>query len=139
MKKKGEFRVRVIYADTDAMGIVYHANYIKWFEVGRAELMREIGVVYSELELSGYKLPVTRIGCHYFLPAKYDDVLVIKTEITSLKQASVRFDYVILDEKKERILAEGFTLHPFINKEGKVARVPRYIIDKINETTEGDL
>ena len=138
MKKKGEFRVRVIYADTDAMGIVYHANYIKWFEVGRAELMREIGVVYSELELSGYKLPVTKMGCHYLLPARYDDVLVIETEITSIKQASVRFDYVIRDEKKERILAEGFTLHPFMSK-GKVVRVPHYIVDKINEATKGDI
>lgn len=139
MKKKGEFRIRVIYADTDAMGIVYHANYIKWFEVGRAELMREIGIVYSELELSGYKLPVTKMGCHYLLPAKYDDVLVIETEITSLKQASIRFNYVIYDEKKERIIADGFTLHPFLNSEGKVVRVPHYIVDKINEATKGDL
>jgi len=107
LKKKGEFRVRVIYADTDAMGIVYHANYIKWFEVGRAELMREVGIVYSELEAAGYNLPVTKMGCHYLLPARYDDVLVIETEITSIKRASVRFDYVIRDEKKEQILAEG--------------------------------
>jgi len=134
LKKKGEFRIRVIYADTDAMGIVYHANYIKWFEVGRAELMREIGIIYSELEALGYKLPVTKIGCHYFLPAKYDDVLVIETEITSLKQASIRFDYVIRDEMKEKVLAEGFTLHPFINKDGKVARVPHDIADKIKDS-----
>ena len=133
LKIKGEFRVRVIYADTDAMGIVYHANYIKWFEVGRAELMREIGIIYSELELSGYMLPVTKIGCHYLSPAKYDDVLVIETAITNLRRASVRFDYIIRDEKKERVLAEGFTLHPFINREGKIVRVPRFIVDKIKE------
>ncbi len=139
MKKTGEYKIRVIYADTDAMGIVYHANYIKWFEVGRAELMREIGVVYSEIELAGYKLPVTKIGCHYLLPAKYDDVLNIETEITSIKQASVRFDYIIRDEKKEQILAKGFTIHPFINSDGKIVRVPRYILDKINEATKGDL
>jgi len=139
LKKKGEFRIRVIYADTDAMGIVYHANYIKWFEVGRAELMREIGIIYSELEALGYKLPVTKIGCHYLLPAKYDDVLNIETEITSIKQASVRFDYIIRDEKKEQILAKGFTIHPFINSDGKIVRVPRYILDKINEATKGDL
>ncbi|MBN2539112.1 MAG: acyl-CoA thioesterase [Deltaproteobacteria bacterium] len=115
------------------MGIVYHANYIKWFEVGRTELMREIGIVYSELELSGYKMPVTKIGCHYLSPARYDDVVVIETAITNLRRASVRFDYVIRDEKKERILAEGFTLHPFINNKGKIVRVPRYIVDKIKE------
>ncbi|MBW2599223.1 MAG: acyl-CoA thioesterase [Deltaproteobacteria bacterium] len=121
------------------MGIVYHANYIKWFEVGRAELMREVGIVYSELEAAGYNLPVTKMGCHYLLPARYDDVLVIETEITSIKRASVRFDYVIRDEKKEQILAEGFTLHPFTNNEGKIVRVPHYILDKINEATKGDL
>ncbi|MCK4534314.1 MAG: acyl-CoA thioesterase [Syntrophobacterales bacterium] len=139
MKKKSEFRIRVIYADTDAMGIVYHANYMKWFEIGRAELMREMGIVYAEIEASGYTMPVTKMGCHYLLPAKYDDVLVVETEVTSIKQASVRFDYVLHDEKKERILAEGFTLHPFINKKGKVVRVPRHIMDKINERIKGDL
>ncbi len=139
MKKKNEFRIRVLYADTDAMGIVYHANYMKWFEIGRAELMREMGLVYSEIEASGYTMPVTKMGCHYLLPAKYDDVLVVEAELTSLRQASVRFDYVIHDEKKERILAKGFTLHPFVNKEGKVVRVPRYIVNKINEIIKGDL
>ena len=132
MKKKGECRVRVIYADTDAMGIVYHANYIRWFEIGRAELLREIGILYSELESLGYALPVTKMGCHYLSPARYDDVVVIETEITGLGRASIRFDYVIRDEKKERVLAEGFTLHPFTNSEGKIVRVPHHIADKIN-------
>ncbi|MCD6486361.1 MAG: acyl-CoA thioesterase [Syntrophobacterales bacterium] len=139
MKKKGEFRIRVIYADTDAMGIVYHANYMKWFEIGRVELMRELGVVYSELEAKGYNLPVIEMGCHYFSPARYDEIVVIETEITTIRRASVRFDYVIHDEKKERVLAEGFTLHPFTNNEGKIVRAPRYVTNKVNERIKGDL
>ena len=132
MKKKGERKIRVRYADTDAMGIVYHANYIKWFEIGRVELMREIGIVYSELEASGYYLPVIEVNCHYLLPARYDEIVVIETEITAIRRASVRFDYVIRDEEKERILAEGFTLHPFTSKEEKIIRAPKHIVDKIN-------
>jgi len=132
LKKKGECRVRVIYADTDAMGIVYYANYLKWFEIGRSELMREIGIVYSGLETSGYYLPVVEVSCHYLLPAKYDEIVVIETEITGIRRASVRFDYVIRDQGKERILAEGFTLHPFTSKEGKIVRAPKHIVDKIN-------
>ena len=132
MKKKGEFRIRVKYADTDAMGIVYYANYLKWFEIGRSELMRDMGIVYSELEASGYYLPVIEVSCHYLLPARYDEVVVIETEITAIRRASVRFDYVIHDEGKEQVLAEGFTLHPFTSKEGKIVRAPKHIADKIN-------
>ena len=130
---KGESRVRVIYADTDMMGVVYHANYLKWFEIGRSELLREIGIIYADLELSGYKLPVTRVECHYLSPAKYDDLVVIETEISTIKRASLRFDYTIHDEKEERILAEGFTLHPFVNRDGKIVRIPQYVVDRIRE------
>lgn len=131
MKKKGEYRIRVTYADTDAMGVVYYANYLKWFEIGRSELMRDMGIVYSELETEGYYLPVIEAHCHYLLPARYDEVVVIETEITAIRRASVRFDYVIRDENKERILAEGFTLHPFTSKEGKIVRAPKHVSDKI--------
>lgn len=131
MKKKGETRIRVRYADTDAMGIVYYANYLKWFEIGRSELMRDMGIVYAELETSGYHLPVIEVSCHYLLPARYDQIVVIETEITGIRRASVRFDYVIRDESKEQILAEGFTLHPFTSREGKIVRAPKHVADKI--------
>ena len=131
MKKRGEYRIRVTYADTDAMGVVYYATYLKWFEIGRSELMRDLGIVYSELETEGYYLPVIEAHCHYLLPARYDEIVVIETEITAIRRASVRFDYVIRDENKERILAEGFTLHPFTGKEGKIVRAPKHVSDKI--------
>jgi len=133
LKKRGEYRIRVTYADTDAMGVVYYANYLKWFEIGRSELMRDMGIVYSELETEGYYLPVIEAHCHYLLPARYDEIVVIETEITAIRRASVRFDYVIRDETKERILAEGFTLHPFTSREGKIVRAPKHVSDKITE------
>ncbi len=132
MEKKGECRIRVIYGDTDAMGIVYYANYLKWFEIGRNELMRDMGIAYADLEQSGYSMPVIELGCEYLSPARYDDVLMIETMMTNLRRASVRFDYVIYSEGKERILAEGFTRHPFINSKGKIVRVPKHIADIIN-------
>jgi len=114
------------------MGVVYHANYLKWFEIGRVELMRGLGIIYSELEAAGYKLPVIEVGCHYLSPAKYDEIVVIETEITTIRRASVRFDYVIRDENKERVLAEGFSIHPFTNNEGKIVRAPASIMEKMN-------
>lgn len=136
MKNRGECRVRVIYADTDAMGIVYYANYLKWFEIGRNELMRDMGIAYDDLEKSGYSLPVIELGCEYLYPARYDELLVIETVMTTLRRASIRFDYVIYSDKKERILAEGFTRHPFLNSKGKIVRVPQHIADIITNEEE---
>ncbi len=126
-------RVRVIYADTDAMGIVYHANYLKWFEMGRTELMRSLGIVNSDLAASGWYLPVSEAFCHYLSPARYDDVLTIETEIASLRRASIKLNYVIRDGSDERKLAEGYTLHAFTDGEGRIRRIPQDIAIKINK------
>jgi len=117
----------VIYADTDAMGIVYHTNYIKWFEVGRNELMRQSGVAYAEMEKYGFYLPLTRVSCHYLLPAKYDDALTIETNIDYIKRASMKFNSLIRDTKTKKILVEGHTVHACINKEGKIIKIPTQI------------
>jgi acyl-CoA thioester hydrolase len=122
-------QIRVIYADTDAMGIVYHTNYFKWFEVGRNELMRQMGLHYSGVENKGYHLPLTIAHCHYLLPAKYDDVLVIETQIDYIKRATVKFNSNIWDEHKEKLLVDGYTIHACTNGEGKVRRIPQIILD----------
>ena len=77
MSKKNLTKIRVIYADTDALGIVYHTNYIKWFEIGRGELLRELGIPYSQIENMGYNLPLTEVNCHYLYPARYDQIVFI--------------------------------------------------------------
>ncbi|MFB3924931.1 MAG: acyl-CoA thioesterase [Syntrophales bacterium] len=127
----GVVKLRVIYADTDAMGIVYHTNYIKWFEIGRVELMREIGFVYSALESHGYYMPATKAFCHYLWPAKYDDIIQIETKIDYLRHASMKFNYEIWDEKREKLLVEGYTVHAFTNKQGKIVRPPKEMVDRI--------
>lgn len=134
MKRK-EYSIRVIYADTDAMGIVYHANYFKWFEIGRTELFRDIGIVYADLEKEGYFLPLTESYCHYLSPARYDDVIIIETELAFMRYASIRFDYRIWSETKERLLVEGYTLHAFLNGEGKIVRAPKDLVDRVNSNT----
>ena len=126
-------RIRVIYADTDAMGIVYHTNYIKWFEVGRNELMRQLGVVYADIEKQGHNLPLTRVSCHYLLPARYDQVLLVETGIDYIKRASIKFNYKIWDEQKINLLVEGYTVHACTNSEGKIHRLPQMIIDLMSK------
>lgn len=125
--------VRVIYADTDAMGIVYHTNYIRWFELGRNELMRQLELHYSDIEKNGYYLPLTTVHCHYLLPAKYDQLLVIETQIDYIKRATVKFNSNIWDEHIKNLLVEGYTIHACINTEGKVRRIPQMIIDLKNK------
>jgi acyl-CoA thioester hydrolase len=131
--KRNRVNIRVIYADTDAMGIVYHTNYIKWFEIGRTELLRNVGIVYAEMEAQGYNLPLTEAYCNYLSPAKYDQIIVVETELEYLKRASMKFVYTIWDEDRQKALVEGYTIHACTNKTGKIVRIPSFIIDKVNE------
>jgi len=121
----------VIYADTDAMGIVYHTNYIKWFEIGRTELLRDMGFIYAEWENRGYNLPLTQVYCHYLLSAKYDQILLVETEVEYVKRASMKFKYVIWDENHEKDLTEGYTVHACTNALGKIIRLPWEMISII--------
>ena len=130
MEKK-TVKIRAIYADTDAMGVVYHSNYIRWFEIGRTELMRDRGIVYARLEEEGFFLPVTQLYCHYLTPARYDDYVLIETAIGYFRRASIRFDYEIRNGDGTRVLAEGYTVHAFTNRNGKIVRAPRGISEQI--------
>ncbi len=131
--KQTPVRIRVIYADTDAMGIVYHTNYIRWFEIGRTELLRQMGIFYSAFEASGLNLPLTEAYCHYLRPARYDDVLELDTCIAYLKRASMKFTYRIWDETRDNLLTEGYTVHACTDNSGKIVRFPREIADTIHQ------
>ena len=131
--KRNRVNVRVIYADTDAMGIVYHTNYIKWFEIGRTELLRSVGIVYAKMEAQGYNLPLTEAYCNYLSPAKYDQIIVVETELEYLKRASMKFVYTIWDEDRQKALVEGYTIHACTNNLGKIVRIPSFILEKVNE------
>jgi acyl-CoA thioester hydrolase len=117
--------VRVRYAETDAMGWVYYANYFSYFEVGRTALMRRAWKPYRELEREGLWLPVVESGCRYRRGARYDDLLRIRTRLTLSSPARLRFDYRVTREPDEELLAEGFTVHCFATPDGKPCSVPR--------------
>ena len=126
-------KVRVIFADTDAMGVVYHTNYIKWFELGRNEFMRQLGVPYTELGKLGLNLPLIKVSCDYLKFAMYDQLLIIETKFDYIKRASIRFNSRIWDENKENVLVEGYTIHACTNNEGKIRRIPKLLLELINK------
>lgn len=117
--------VRVRYADTDAMGIAYHANYLVWFEVGRTELMRASGVEYAKIEADGVMLPVVEAEIHWRQPARYDDLLVVETTLAGLSPAKIRFAYRVVRKADGQLLCEGSTLHGFVTREGRPVALPR--------------
>jgi len=121
-------RCRVIYGDTDNMGIVYYANYLRFFELGRNEYMRARGVTYREVESRGLALPVTEARCRYLRPARYDDLLTVETRVTRARGARVVFSYAIRNEAGE-LLAEGETEHAAVGAGGRPQRVPPDLLE----------
>lgn len=124
---------RVIYGDTDTMGIVYHANYLRWFEIGRTELFRHLGMPYREIEARGLMLPVSEVKCKYHTPARYDDVLVIEATLNTAFRAGMQFDYAITSEDGAVTHTTGYTRHAFVNDQGKVVRPPAFIRELVEE------
>lgn len=121
--------IRVTYRDTDQMGIVYYGNYPTWFEIGRTELLRATGITYRDWEIHhGIFLPVVQCHLDYHHPAHYDDMLNIQTSITTLTKASVIFQYRLTLVETGRLLVTGYTKHPFVNREGKIARIAHQIL-----------
>ncbi len=119
--RSNETSVRVRYAETDAMGFVYHTNYLIWFEVGRAEYMRAAGIPYSKLETQGFYLPVMDCACHFIHPAHYDSLLTIRTGVRGLTRVKLGFGYEVLEN--DCLLATGHTVHVFTDRDGRPKRV----------------
>jgi len=117
-------RIRVRYAETDKMGVVYYANYLVWFEVGRCEWLRATGSTYRQLEGDGTILPVLEARCEYRRPVRYDDEVEIRTRATLLSPARVRFDYDIVPAGSANPSATGFTEHCGVDPEGRPRRLP---------------
>ncbi len=116
--------IRVRYAETDQMGIAHHAEYFAWFEVGRTDLLRERGMTYRDLEADGLRLPVIEASARYLKPALYDDVLEVRTEITTLSGARVGFAYEVRRDGTEGPLATGTTEHAAVDARGRPRRLP---------------
>jgi acyl-CoA thioester hydrolase len=128
-----QIETRVLYAETDAMGIVYYANYLRWFEMGRTALMRNLGISSRDMESNAVHLPVSEVSCKYLRSAKYDDVLVIETAVDFLKRASMQFRYRIFRQEDGADLVTGTTLHAFVDLQGKIVKIPTSLKEKMRE------
>jgi acyl-CoA thioester hydrolase len=118
------FTIRVRYGDTDQMGFAYYGNYLRWFEIGRAEMLRSLGTSYRDIECSGIWLPVLEATCRYVKPARYDDEVVIETGVRALARASVRFGYRIVSAGTGELLAMGETEHCYMGPGERPVRPP---------------
>jgi len=125
-------RHKVNFYDTDAMAVVHHANYIRWFEIGRVEFLREAGITLNELMEAGYVFPITDVSCKYLSPGKFDDELVIETKPTALTKVKMAFDYRILRETDGTVLVTGHTQNVFTSREtGSITRLPEKYYAKL--------
>ena len=126
----GKTRVRVRYAETDQMGVVYHANYLIWFEIGRVELMRQHGLNYSQMEAEeGCGIAVAEAKVRYKAPARYDDDLVIETRVVKARGPIVHFGYRIVREQDGALLCEGETIHVVVGRDMKRCALPKKYAD----------
>jgi acyl-CoA thioester hydrolase len=109
------------------MGVVYYANYLVWFEVGRTDLLRDAGWTYREMEADGYLLPVLEVSCSYRQPARYDDELEVRTTGSMLSPVRIRFAYDIVRVADAALLASGETVHAALDREGRPCRLPERV------------
>lgn len=119
--------VRVRYAETDAMGVVYYANYLVWFEVGRCELMRVLGWPYRDMEVAGFLLPVIEASCQYRHPARYDDELEVRTQGMLMSPVRVQFEYEVVRSSDQVVSATGRTVHASLDRGGRPRRLPERV------------
>jgi acyl-CoA thioester hydrolase len=121
--------VRVRYAETDKMGIVYYANYLIWFEIGRTDWLRDTGWTYRSMEEDGIQLPVIGARCEYRQAARYDDEVEIRTRARKLSPVRVQFDYEAVRRADGVILASGHTIHATVDSSGRPVRMPDRVKD----------
>lgn len=115
--------MRSLYADTDRSSVVYHANYLRYFEYGRTSLMRSANYPYKQIEAKGYLYPIVNLGINFYEPIYYDDLILIHTRPAEKERVKVRFEYVITHAETGKIVCSGFTRHCAINSNGKVIAV----------------
>jgi acyl-CoA thioester hydrolase len=125
LRPASEARVRVRYAETDQMGVVYHSNYLIWFEVGRVEFIRQMGLDYKKMEEEGFGIAVVDAHLRYRAPARYDDELIIETRLLASRGAVIRFGYRILRVADGALLCEGETFHVCVGMDMKKRVLPK--------------
>jgi len=119
--------IQVRYAETDQMGVAYHAAFFPWLEVGRMELLHRLGKTYGEMEAEGVYLPVVEAHLEYLKPAHFEEALVVKTHVEEVRRASVKFGYEVCRKGEDTVLARGHTIHVTTSREGKTMRMPEHV------------
>jgi len=129
-----ESRVRVRYAETDQMGVVYHANHFIWFEIGRVDLMRQLGFTYRDMERDhGCFIPVVDARCRYKAPAHYDDEIIVRTHLRNVRESMIHFGYELVRASDDQVLAEGETMHMILDAKMKASSLPPNIVKVFRE------
>lgn len=118
------------------MGIAYYGNYLRWFEIGRTEMIRSWGLSYKCLEEKGVFLPVSEAYCKFLASAQYDDMLVIKTVLDTTVKAGMKFDYEVCNHTDKKLLTTGYTKHAFTNPQGRVVRPPKFLRELIQNNIQ---
>jgi len=118
-----DYEYRVRYGDTDKLGVSYYANYFVWFEAARTEYFRALGLPYTECERKGYFLPVVEASARYFAPSTYDDLVVVRTSVSEIGRTSLRFEYRTFTKSTQKLLATGYTVHVFVDRDLRPTRV----------------
>lgn len=125
---------RVIYADTDTGGVVYYGSYLRMFEMGRTEYLRDVlGISYDSLQQEGIIFPVHEAYCRYVAPARYNDLLAVRTSLDGFTKVSLRFHYEITRYGEERPIARGLTIHASVDRSGRLARMPGRLVEAIGK------
>ncbi len=128
---------RVRYAETDQMGVVYHANHLVWFEMGRVEWLDRLDLPYRAIEKEGLQLPVIEIGCRYQAPARFDETLVIETRFIGVTRARARFGYRLIGPTGIPI-AEGYSEHAAVDKDLHPVRIPDWLLEVLDQPAESE-
>ena len=126
--------LRVRYSETDQLGTYYNSRALEWFEVGRTELMRSMGIPYTQWEKKGYMIPLVEAHVTYRGRASYDDLLALDVSVEMVGRASVRFAVKITNAQTGQAVADGYTIHAIVNPEGKPTRPPVWLVEKLNGT-----
>ena len=129
--KKSLTKTRVRYSETDQMGVVYHGNYAQFFELGRTEWLRKLGVTYKDMEISGIMLPVISLQCRFIKSAKYDDILTIETILIKKPMVKIEFDYSITNQNKELICTGNSVLAFMDMKTNKPTKCPEHLLTSL--------
>lgn len=129
--KRSSTKTRVRYSETDQMGVVYHGNYAQYFELGRTEWLRNLGITYKGMENNGIMLPVISLTCNFKKSALYDDVLTITTFLVKKPMVKIDFNYEIVNEQNEMICTGKSTLAFIDMKTEKPIKCPDYLLEKL--------